>query len=73
VVFFAPDTLTRALTAAGFGAVVMRPMVPDAVQAGSLRMRAGFERRLRRTIARRNRGNMLSAVAFADPDAPPLR
>jgi 2-polyprenyl-3-methyl-5-hydroxy-6-metoxy-1,4-benzoquinol methylase len=70
VVFFAPDTLGRALAAAGFGAVVMRPMVPDAVQAGSLRMHALFERRLRRSIDRRNRGNMLSAVAFADPDAP---
>jgi 2-polyprenyl-3-methyl-5-hydroxy-6-metoxy-1,4-benzoquinol methylase len=70
VVWFAPATLERALAAAGFGAAVMRPMAPDSVATGSARMAPHFARRLDRAIARGNRGNMLRAVAFADPDAP---
>jgi len=70
LVFFAPASLTRALAGAGFGAVVMRPALPDPVEAGTSRLRPALERRLRRTTQRGNRGNMLRAVAFADPAGP---
>ncbi len=70
VVWFAPATLERALGAAGFTAAVLRPMAPDSVATGRRRMAAHFERRLYRAINNGNRGNMLRAVAFADPDGP---
>ena len=67
--FFSPSTLTRALQAAGFGAVVLRPAYPDGVEAGTVTLRAGHERRLRRTIDAGS-GNMLRALAFVAPDGP---
>lgn len=68
--FFAPATLTRLLTRAGFGAVVMRPMYGDPLEAGRSRLSPGRQRELRRVVDRGNRGNMLRAVAFADPLGP---
>jgi SAM-dependent methyltransferase len=68
--FFSPATLTRALHLAGFPAVVVDPMYTDSVEAGTSRLRARDERRLRRAIARGNRGNMQRALAFASADGP---
>jgi 2-polyprenyl-3-methyl-5-hydroxy-6-metoxy-1,4-benzoquinol methylase len=68
--FFAPATLTRALHLAGFPAVVVRPMVPDGIAAGTVRLRPRHEHRLYRVIDRDNRGNMQRAVAFASADGP---
>lgn len=70
LVFFSPPTLCRLLENAGFGAVVVRPMLPDDVVAGSARLTARQEARLRRTVEDRNEGNMLRAVAFVDPAGP---
>jgi 2-polyprenyl-3-methyl-5-hydroxy-6-metoxy-1,4-benzoquinol methylase len=70
LVFFSPATLSLLLRKAGFGAVVMRPMYGDAIEKGTARMRGRHERRLRRNVDRGNQGNMLRAVAFADPDGP---
>jgi SAM-dependent methyltransferase len=68
--FFSPTTLTRALHLAGFPAVVVQPMIPDGIESGTVPVRPGHERRLRRAIERDNRGNMQRALAFASPDGP---
>ena len=68
--FYSPATLPLLLRRAGFEAVVMRPMANDLVEAGESPLRRRQERRLRRTVADGNRGNMLRAVAFARADAP---
>jgi SAM-dependent methyltransferase len=68
--FYSPSTLPLLLRRAGFAAVAMRPMANDLVEAGVAPLSARQERRLRRAVARGNRGNMLRAVAFASPDGP---
>jgi SAM-dependent methyltransferase len=68
--FYSPTTLPLLLRRAGFEAVVMRPMANDLVEAGVAPLTAGQERRLRRTVADGNRGQMLRAVAFASADGP---
>jgi SAM-dependent methyltransferase len=68
--FFAPPTLERLLRGAGFGSVVMPPWYGETVALGRSRLPADAERRLRRTIDRGNRGNMMRAAAFVDPDGP---
>jgi SAM-dependent methyltransferase len=70
LIFFSPETLPRLLRRAGFGAVVMPPWYGEPVERGTSRLSARRQRRLRRAIDRGNRGNMLRAVAFADPDGP---
>jgi SAM-dependent methyltransferase len=68
--FFAPDTLRRLLRRAGFRAVVMPPWYGGPVERGRSRLSQREERLLRAAIDRGNRGNMLRAAAFADPDTP---
>jgi hypothetical protein len=68
--FFAPATLKRLLRRAGFAAVAMPPWYGEPVERGESRLRPADERRLRRAVDRGNRGNMLRAAAFADPDGP---
>jgi hypothetical protein len=68
--FFAPATLAMALYQAGFSALVTRPAYSDAVEAGTVRLRARHERRLRRAVENGNRGNMIRALAFASADGP---
>jgi len=68
--FFAPATLNRLLRRAGFAAVAMPPWYGEPVERGESRLRPGDERRLRRAVDRGNRGNMLRAAAFVDPDGP---
>jgi SAM-dependent methyltransferase len=68
--FFAPDTLRLLLRRAGFRAVVMPPWYGEPVERGTSRLSARQQRRLRRVIDRGNRGNMLRAAAFVDPDGP---
>ena len=68
--FFAPDTLPLLLRRAGFGAVAFRPWYGDALESGRSRMTERDERRLREVVDRGNRGNMMRAVAFADPAGP---
>ena len=70
LVFFSPQTLPLLLRRAGFGAVVMPPWYGEAVDRGKSRLSPPAQRRLRRTVDRGNRGNMLRAAAFADPDGP---
>jgi SAM-dependent methyltransferase len=67
---FSPDTLPRLLSRAGFASAVMPPWYGEPVEIGSTRLTAGAQRRLRRTIDRGNRGNMLRAAAFARADGP---
>jgi SAM-dependent methyltransferase len=67
---FAPDTLRLLLRRAGFRAVVMPPWYSEPVERGTTRLSAREQRHLRRVIDRGNRGNMLRAAAFADPDGP---
>jgi SAM-dependent methyltransferase len=68
--FFAPDTLRLLLRRAGFRAVVMPPWYSESVERGTTRLSEREQRRLRRVIDRGNRGNMLRAAAFVDPDGP---
>jgi SAM-dependent methyltransferase len=68
--FFAPATLTRALALAGFAAVTIPPKAPDGIVAGRSRLTPRQQRRVRRTTARGNTGNMMIALAFADPGGP---
>ena len=68
--FYAPQTLPLLLKRAGFGAVVFRPMYGDGIEAGVTRMKPRTIRRVKRVIDDGNRGNMMRAVAFVEPDAP---
>ncbi len=68
--FFAPDTLRSLLRRAGFRSVVMPPWYSEPVERGTARLSAREQRHLRRVIDRGNRGNMLRAAAFVDPDGP---
>jgi 2-polyprenyl-3-methyl-5-hydroxy-6-metoxy-1,4-benzoquinol methylase len=68
--FFSPTTLELALKQAGFEATVMPPMYSFEVEKGTARLSERDERRLRRVIARGNRGNMLRAAAFTTADGP---
>jgi hypothetical protein len=68
--FFSPSTLCRLLQLAGFGAVVLRPMLPDHVVAGNARLTSGQRRRMSHNVERRNEANMLRAAAFVDPRGP---
>ena len=68
--FFSPTTLPLLLKRAGFGAVVFRPMYGDGIEAQDTRMKPRTIRRVKRVIDDGNRGNMMRAVAFVEPDAP---
>jgi SAM-dependent methyltransferase len=68
--FFSPTTLPLLLKRAGFGAVVFRPMYGDGIEAGETRMKPRTVRRVKRAVDDGNRGNMMRAVAFVEPDAP---
>ena len=70
LVFSSPETLPLLLARAGFGAVVMPPWYGEPVETGSTALSPRAQRRLRRTVDRGNRGNMLRAAAFGDPDGP---
>jgi hypothetical protein len=68
--FFSPATLPLLLKRAGFASVVFRPMYGDGVEAGDARMSPRTIRRLERAVDDGNRGNMMRAVAFVEPDGP---
>ncbi|HEX8083232.1 MAG TPA: class I SAM-dependent methyltransferase [Solirubrobacteraceae bacterium] len=68
--FFSPTTLPLLLKRAGFASVVFRPMYGDGVEAGDTRMSPRTIRRLERVVDDGNRGNMMRAVAFVEPDGP---
>ncbi len=70
LIFFSQDSLQRLLRRAGFGSVVMPPWYGEPVERGKSRLREREQRQLRRVIDRGNRGNMLRAAAFVDPDGP---
>jgi SAM-dependent methyltransferase len=70
LIFSAPDTLPLLLRRAGFGAVVMPPWYGEPVERGKSKLKAHEQRHLRRAIDRGNRGNMLRAAAFVDPEGP---
>jgi SAM-dependent methyltransferase len=70
LIFFSAETLPRLLRRAGFGAVAMPPWYGEPVESGQAPLRERELRRLRRTIDRGNRGNMLRAAAFASPGGP---
>lgn len=71
LMFYSASTLSRLLERAGFGAVVMRPTLPDHLAATMTTLTQRQLRRARRTVARGgNQGGMLRAVAFADPAGP---
>jgi SAM-dependent methyltransferase len=70
LLFSSPQTLPLLLRRAGFGAVVMPPWYGEPVECGSSRLSPAAQRRLRRAVDRGNRGNMLRAAAFADPQGP---
>jgi SAM-dependent methyltransferase len=70
LLFSSPRTLPLLLERAGFGAVVMPPWYGENVETGTTELTPRAQRRLRRTVDRGNRGNMLRAAAFADPAGP---
>ncbi|HEV2813666.1 MAG TPA: class I SAM-dependent methyltransferase [Solirubrobacteraceae bacterium] len=67
--FFSPTTLPLLLKRAGFRSVVFRPMYGDAVESGNTVMSKRNVKRLKRAVDEGNRGNMMRAVAFVEPDA----
>jgi SAM-dependent methyltransferase len=67
---FNPDTLRLLLSRAGFEAVVMPPWYSEPVERGKTQLSPRELKNLRRVIDRGNRGNMLRAAAFVDPDGP---
>jgi SAM-dependent methyltransferase len=70
LLFSSPESLPMLMERAGFGAVVMPPWYGDPIERGTSLLRPGEQRRLRRAIDRGNRGNMLRAAAFVDPQGP---
>lgn len=70
LVFSSPTTLPQILRAAGFPAVVLRPMYGGGVERGEARLSTRQERRLRRAVERGNQGTMLRAAAFASSNDP---
>ena len=70
LIFFSQSSLRILLQRAGFGSVVMPPWYGEPVERGKSRLGAWEQRHLRRAIDRGNRGNMLRAAAFVDPDDP---
>jgi 2-polyprenyl-3-methyl-5-hydroxy-6-metoxy-1,4-benzoquinol methylase len=68
--FFSPTTLPIAFRKAGFAAMLARPTYGDTLEAGTTRLSARNQARLRRAVDDGNRGNMLRAVAFADARTP---
>jgi len=70
LIFFSQSSLRILLQRAGFGSVVMPPWYGEPVERGKSRLGAREQRQLRRAIDRGNRGNMLRAAAFVDPDGP---
>jgi hypothetical protein len=70
LLFSSPPTLALLVRRAGFKAVAMPPWYGEGVETGATRLTHAQERRLRRTIDRGNRGNMLRAAAFASEDGP---
>jgi SAM-dependent methyltransferase len=68
--FFSPQTLPLLLRRAGFGSVVFRPMYGDAVESGDTALSPRAIRRFKRAVDDGNRGNMMRAVAFVEPDGP---
>jgi 2-polyprenyl-3-methyl-5-hydroxy-6-metoxy-1,4-benzoquinol methylase len=70
LVFFSQETLARMLRALGFEALVVRPFYSDALERGVVRLRHGYERRLRRNVERGNQGNMLRVAAFRSASGP---
>jgi hypothetical protein len=70
LVFSSPVTLPRLLHAAGFEAVVMRPMYSEVVERGEAGLSPRQERRLRSAVERGNQGAMLRAAAFTRADGP---
>jgi hypothetical protein len=70
LLFSSSATLPALLDRAGFRAVVLPPWYGEDVETGATRLGPRAQRRLRRTVDRGNRGNMLRAAAFVDPDGP---
>jgi hypothetical protein len=70
LLFSSPQTLPLLLRRADFGAVVTPPWYGEPVERGTTPLSRGAQRRLRRTVDRGNRGNMLRAAAFAALDGP---
>jgi SAM-dependent methyltransferase len=70
LLFSSPQTLPRLLERAGFATTVMPPWYGEPVETGMSRLGPHAQRRLRRTVDRGNRGNMIRAAAFADADGP---
>jgi SAM-dependent methyltransferase len=71
LMFYSATTLCRLFERVGFGAVVMRPTLPDHLAASGTALTGRQLRRARRTVAGGgNQGGMLRAVAFADPAGP---
>ena len=70
--FFSPATLPRLLEKAGFGAVVIRPMYSDTIEARTSRLSRRQIERFKAVVERRgNQGQMMRAVAFNDPSTVP--
>ncbi len=67
---YTPATLARLLREAGFGALVTRPHPGEVIELGELPLRRRTEERIRRNLADGNRGHMMRAVAFNDPEGP---
>jgi len=66
LLFSSSTTLPLLLERAGFNRVVMPPWYGEDVETGASPLGPRALRRLRRTVDRGNRGNMLRAAAFVD-------
>lgn len=69
LMFYSADTLPTLLRRSGFAGVAFAPHYGDTVEAGTTRMAADLQRRLRRGVEATDGGNMMRALAFADEQA----
>lgn len=69
LMFYSSETLPALLRRAGFAGVTFAPFYGDAVEAGTVPLSPGVDRRLRQAVATSDGGNMMRALAFADDEA----
>ncbi|GAA2901319.1 hypothetical protein GCM10010517_67130 [Streptosporangium fragile] len=69
LMFYSAETMPALLRRTGFAAVAFAPFYGDTVEAGTTKLPAPLQERLRRNVENSDGGNMLRALAFADTEA----
>ncbi|MBB2911462.1 SAM-dependent methyltransferase [Streptosporangium becharense] len=69
LMFYSAETMPALLRRSGFAAVAFAPFYGDTIEAGTTKLPASLQERLRRNVETGDGGNMLRALAFADDEA----